>query len=396
MTGKHWPLAASAAPLWGNCSGSHRANAGAPNLDTPETLAGTAAHWVWGEVLTHIKNGAPIDHMTCVMYLGKLAPNGVIIDEAIVEGAQIYVDEILRVALKYDAVDKLMIEQPVRMAHIHRDNGGTLDTALYIREKNLLFLWDYKHGHRENSPVGNKQLINYIAGLVPMLGITGHTDQITKVSATIVSPYCYMTDDVNAWDFKLSDLRGDFNKLHAMAHEAYNDPKLSSGKWCRDCWSVGRCSEARRAGYNTITAASQPYNMDDMNPADLAAERDILLEGATVVKARLKAIEDELMHRISEGKGNGSGLLLESSQGRLKWTVPVDQAISFAQQFGVDAAVKAVLTPTQALAAAPSDMKPMFKQVLSSVASRPLGKNKLINADETKAARAFKPKTTET
>ncbi|MCH9838641.1 DUF2800 domain-containing protein [bacterium] len=384
----HAQLAPSSAPQWGHCAGSVRAQAAFPDIESEQSREGTAAHWVMAEVLLAAKGGATV---TCAALEGQQAPNGVVIDEKMCEGAQIIVDDVLAVADKFNARGRLLIEHRVHMPQIHPTaNWGTLDVGLELLERNVLFIWDYKHGHRDCPVEGNLQLVNYLAGLVHELSIDGIRDRQTTVVARIVQPFCYYAlGPVKEWVFNLADLRGWFNKLSAQAHEALSDsPTLTTGKWCRDCKAVGTCAPARMAGYNYIELANAPYDMDAMTGADLAVERGIIADGLAVAKARLEAVEDELGHRVRNGETD-SGLALETGQGREAWTIPPAQAIALVGMLGVDAAKQAVLTPTQTRAAAPKEVRPMLNTIMANVTRRPPGKLKLVQASETKAARAF-------
>lgn len=393
MTDQHAPLAPSAAPQWGHCSGSYVANLNAPDLDTPEKLEGTAAHWVASEVLTNIKTPGR-GPVVCSDYLNTTAPNGVVINDKIAEGAQIYVDDVLETVGQYNALSETLVEHRVQATHIHaQHNWGTLDFALVLLSHRIIYIWDYKHGHRENTAVENFQLINYAEGLRELFQINGAADQHITVVLRIVQPFCYHAQGpISEWVVKLSDLRPYANILHNKAHEAFIDPKLTSGIWCRDCTAVGRCSAARLAGYNLIDVANRPYIMDEMTGADLATEREILKNGLAATKARLEAIEDELTSQLTDGRAKDSGLTLETSSGRLEWTVSPAEAIAFAKQFGTDPSKQEVLTPTQTQAAVPAKLRPFFKQILPTVTRRPAGKLKLVNAGESKTAQAFKPR----
>ncbi len=387
MIEEHAVLAPSAAPQWGNCSGSVLVSKHAPNLDSEESRRGTAVHWVGSEVLSGRKVGRPT---YCWDFIGGTAPNGVVIDEEMATGADTYVADVLSVAEEHGAVEQLLVEHRVHMPQIHEENWGTLDCALPLLGRGLVYIWDYKNGHRENRSKGNLQLIDYLAGLSVELGIGGDQDQQTRVVMRIVQPFCYKAKGpVDEWSCTLSDLRGYFNQLTAKAHEALTSPTLSTGPWCRDCHAVKTCSAARRAAYNLIDYAGAPYEMDTMTGADLAVERQILGAGTAVAKARLEAIEDELRLRVSDGAAD-TGLALQTAKGRREWAVPAEQAIALASQFKADISKPGVLTPTQAKAAVPRDLRQQFDQVLQSVTRRPASGLKLIEAGDTIAARAFK------
>ena len=388
---QHAVLAPSSAAQWGNCSGSIAAQSGVPNQDTEQTREGTAAHWVVSEVLTNHKQPGR-GPLVCGDYIDKMAPNGVLIDEKIVEGAQIMVDDVLEVCSRFDCINDLLVEHRVYMRQIHEQNWGTLDSAVFIPDQRLLFLWDYKHGHRDTQPAENFQLIDYAWGLVEELGINGYDDQQITVVMRIVQPFCYYArGPVKEWIVKLSDLRAYWNRLHTKAHEAFNNPLLTTGIWCRDCRAVGKCAATRKARYNFIELVNEPYEMDSMSAEDLAVEMGILENGLAVAKARLEAIEDELKHRVQSGDGT-SGYTIQSISGRLKWGVPASQAKALLSQFGVDIGKDDVLTPNQAIKKTPADKRPF----VSSIIKRFTTQNsaiKLVPVSESRTARAFKNKT---
>ena len=395
MTG-HALLAPSSAPQWGNCSGSLRAQADRPSHDSQETREGTAAHWVGSEVLLNRQSAArgmpgrgPLE---CAEFLGKTAPNGVVIDAKMVEGPEIYVADVSAVCERFGVWHLLRVEKRVYMPRIHPENHGTPDAWVLLPDGSVLFLWDYKHGHRQNPAEGHLQLVNYAEGVCQETGIDGMADQRIRLVVRIVQPFCYSAGGaIDEWSVPLSDLRPYWNRLAAKAWEALNRPTLTSGPWCRDCRAVGDCVAAKQTGYNLITVIDVPYAMDKMDLPALAVEREQLETALTVAKARFEAIEDELQHRIAAGEV-GSGLAIEVGYGRLGWTVPPAQAVAVAAQFGVDASTPGVITPTETIKAAPVEVREMLRQTLKNFTRRPPGKAKLVPLEGTRSARAFAPK----
>ena len=386
----HARLAPSAAPQWGFCSGSVKAQEQFPDRETEQTREGTAAHWVGSTVLESMRADQPL---VCSDLIGERAPNGVVIDDKMAEGAEEYVANVAEVCDRFHAWGSLLIEHRVHMPKIHpTDNWGTLDAALYLPGHRLLFLWDYKHGHRECPAFENLQMADYLQGVAELFGIDGAQDQHTQVVVRVVQPFCYTARaPVSEWAPLLSDVRPLWNQLSIKAYEVEHNPTLSTGLWCRDCSAVGTCAATRGARYNFIELVNQPYEMDDMRGPDLAAERAILTDGVAVARARLTAIEDELQHRIANGEAD-SGLTLETAAGRLNWTVPPAQVLSVAMQFGVDASKDAVLTPAQTLAKASKEVRPLLKQVADTMTERKAGSLKLIPVGDSRTARAFKRK----
>ncbi len=388
----HAPLAPSFAPVWGNCSGAPRASAGIPNLETEESRTGTAVHWVIAQVLSAFK-GELEGPLVCSAYLGAVAENGVVIDEDMVEGAQVMVDDVLEVLQEHGAVQKLLVEHRVHMPTIHPyANWGTLDAAVPLPDKHLIYLWDYKNGHGENSPVDNFQLINYLEGLKVELGINGFEEQKYTVVFRIVHPFYYGGNGpVSEWRVKMTDLRGYINRLHTKAHEVETGGTLTTGRHCRHCPANIKCAARRKADSNFIDFANQPYQMDEMASHDLAVTRRILEDGIAVAKSRLKAVEDQLKEHIAGGDHSG-GLTVETTYGHLKWNGTPEEAAIFTGYFGFDIKKIGCLTPTQAIQKAPKEIRSAYKEALKTMATRSVSGRKLINAQDSKTARAFKRK----
>lgn len=388
----HAILAPSSASVWGRCTGSVNAQRGRPNPETPQSREGTAAHWVMSEVLLNFKHTGR-GPLLASDYIGKTAPNGVVIDEKMAEGAQVIVDDVLKICQSTGSLQSLLVEQRVAMPRIHPENWGTLDVSIPLLERGYLYIWDYKHGHRPVDAAGNEQLIDYVAGLVEMFAIDGAMDQHVTVCIRIVQPFAYKASGpVSEWVLRLADLRGAFNLLHAKAHEAMGpNPTLTTGLHCRDCLALADCSAARGMAYNLIDLVNAPFSMDAMTTADKAAERMILREGKAVLDARLEAIEEDLRHRIANGDTT-AGLTLESKPGKLEFTVEDNVAAAFALQFGVDISKPGVVTPTQAVTKAPAAIRPAFEQALKAITRRPSGALNLIAATESRTARAFQPR----
>lgn len=394
----HAVLAPSSAPQWGVCSGSVQAQRFAPDIEHPRTRAGTASHWVASECLARwrdIDGGVP----SCSQWTGKTAPNGVVIDEEMAEGAQAFVDHVIGIAQEHGALQDMLIEHRVFMPRIHPTaNWGTLDVSFPLLDRDKsgrvaggkIYVIDYKYGHREVKTRGNLQLIDYVEGILNEFQIDGHAEQFIEVVLQVVQPFCYRAaDTVDEWRVPLTDLRPYFNQLEAKAHEVFNNPTLTTGPHCRDCKAILVCSAARKAHYSLVDYVNAPLEFDRMTGRDMAVERAILTAGAATLKARLEAIEEALAHSISKGETD-SGLTLETSVGRLAWTVPTAQAIAFARQFGLDIAKADALTPTQAIASAKGDVKKNFAEAVKCITDRPNTGLKLIDAADSKTARAFK------
>jgi hypothetical protein len=392
MTAAHSIYPPSFAPVGGRCSGAYRANQDAPERYSPESDEGTAAHWVASECLRmrcEPNGGNPVANF----WIGEKAPNGVVIDSEITEAVQVYVDHVMRLCQETGGLRKLLIEHRVHAPQLHPENWGTLDTALFDDAKGVLYLVDYKHGHRYVPAVENLQLVNYVAGLINEMKFNGLDDQQITVCLQVVHPRCYHSPagPVSEWRVKMSDLRPYFNQLSHKMVEAETSPTLTTGEHCRDCPGQLDCRAARLAGYRLFDYVRQPYDMDRMSTAHLAVEYDLLERGLTAARARFDAVAADLKHRLQNGDAAGSGKALQSTEGRRKWNVADAVVILTGQQFGIDARKPGVVTPEQFIKAAPPAMRTAVSQAVGGFSSRPPGELKIIDATDSITARAFTP-----
>ena len=387
---QHAILAPSSAPVWGFCSGSVIAAQAAPSPETEQTRNGTAAHWVASECLEGWSGAKLGNSWNPVDYIGRTTPNGVIIDVTHADGADVYVTDVIGTLSEIEGGrEALVVERRTFMPSVHPDNWGTPDA--WARIGNKIYIWDYKHGHAKVDAFENLQLVDYLEGIRTELGIDGHADQFTSVDARVVQPFAYdPKGPISTWLFTLCDMRGLVNQLHAQAHESQTNPTLTSGKHCRYCPARGRCPALRAAAYNLIDLVKVPVAFDTMAGDDLATEREILLRGQTMLKARIEAIEDDLIHRVKSGDAS-CGLALEAVPGRLEWTVAPEQAIASVGLLGVDIRKPHCDTPTQARAKVPAKMREHFDTAIKAVSKRK-SSIKLIDASDTMAARVFSRK----
>lgn len=381
----HAILAPSSAEQWANCSGSVMAQVGRPDPSTEQTREGEAAHWVMEGCLIGWRDRGEVVPTT--EYVGRGAPNGVLIDAKMADGAAAIVDDVLSVVAGHEDA-RLFIEHRVRMPDIHADNWGTLDVAALVGRK--LYIWDYKHGHRTVRAAGNLQLADYANGLLHELGINGHDEQALALSLRIVQPFAYHSPGgpIDEWTGRASDLRPIWNRLHAAAFEVVSRPTLTAGRWCRDCLAVWDCPGAREYVYAMMDVSQRPYAMDAMTAADLATEREVLQDGLAVAKKRLEAIEDQLQHAITSGDMS-SGLTVETVPGREEWSILPEQAAALAAQFGVSIAVPTVKTPAQTRQAAPVAVRPLLAETIKQFTRRKAGSLKLTPIADSITAKAF-------
>lgn len=336
---EHSPLAPSSAYRWVFCEGSVALEAAYPETEEDESAAeGTAAHHAGAEMLLGRE-------------AGTVAPNGVVLTDEMLDGAQMWVDDVRSIGAP---ASELQVEQRVYMPRIHAQAYGTPDTWLFVPTTGTVYVWDFKFGHGVVEHFENWQLIAYVCGILDLLGIDGRNDEHIWCDLRVVQPRAYHREGrVRSWRVRASDLRGYFNRLNLAAHAAMRPGAATrTGSYCLHCNAAANCETLRKAVTHAADwlGGSSPEEL----PARAAGEEMELLEHlATLVKARRTARTADLSARLRRGEGV-PGWCLENTTGAKAWKPEdKDKVIALGPLLGLDLAKEpAPITPTQALALA--------------------------------------------
>lgn len=384
----HFLLSSSSAPRWAHCAGSVIMEAEHPDVETIEAAEGTASHWVVEQVLrSYLTEGAPL---TCRTLVGQTAPNGIVINDAMADGAQLMTGDVLRIANEHGALRKMLIEHMGQAPTlIHPAQGGTMDVAIPLLdyEHKKLYLWDYKFGHQVVEARDNYQMVCYYAQLVEELQISGIIDQNIDVHIRIVQPRAYRREGpVREWKVKASDLRAHINLLHHQAHKALEpDAETVAGAHCMDCKAAGDCETLKRGAQHAMKFAGQSQR-DGMATDDEVFELTLINDAYAMLKARKKGRENSITAKLEAGE-HVAGFALERGYGREKIAEEHHEAVKqLGAAFGVDVTKTTLQTPNQIAALG------IEKEYLAPYIIKPVGEAKLVEADKTIAFRAFNNK----
>lgn len=395
----HAILPPSGAGVWAYCAGSVVMIETFPQRDTEEARDGNAAHWISASILDMWKDEGgrcPLIHSA---YLGISDPDGTIVTNEMLEGAEMYCDEIASVlefaelAGLADAWSHLHVEERVLATEwIHPDNWGTVDAWFYNPLTHTLHIWDFKFGFLDIPAFENMQLINYYAGIAQTLGINGETDQTLKVQMQAVQPRCFTSNGpIKTWDCVGSDLRGHLNILRSAAIEARGpEPMTRSGNHCRYCPARHGCKSAQdaaMAGVDYIHRAHPDILTNDAVGFELATLRS----AKKSIEYRYDAMLEEAESRIKGGQ-NIPGAMMKPSSGQRKWAKDVAVIRNVGALTGTDliAPVKP-LTPFQAekkLREA-GFTKADIEATLSTLIAPPSSGMKVVKDDGSEARRIF-------
>lgn len=367
---EHAVLAPSSAHKRVACSGSRALELLYPETEeSQEAREGTAAHWAFAELLA----GRAID-------TGLMAPNGIMLNDEMVEGAEMYVEDVRSTDADFVGFPP-NVEQRVDISSIHPECWGTPDTWRFKPYK--LIVWDYKFGHRYVEIFENWQLIEYVAGILDKVGINGISDQRTEVELRIVQPRCYVGGQpIRVWRIMASDLRSYFNHLRQREAASMSpDAICTVNPHCRDCRGRHACQTLQRAAYADMDVATSHVPFD-LPPEGLGAELRFIERAIERLSARQTGLAEQAMSMIKRGQ-RVPFYKAEPTLGRQRWNKPDAEIVALGQMMSVDLLAPKLVTPKQALKAG---LDPSLVGAFSEI---PYGETKLKADDGTDARKIF-------
>lgn len=328
----------SSAARISQCPGSIRAEAAFPELEpSVEAEEGTAAHWV-AQVLAATGSAVPE---------GAIAPNGTVVTNEMSLGARLLVDTINGDLSAFGlSARNCNIERLIKIPRVHPNCLGTPDYSIWASPR-VLWVWDYKFGHRYVEVFENPQVSTYAAGEIEEAGVR---DIDVEVHLCIIQPRSFHPEGpVRRWVTNGAHLRGVLSLFSNYAHEGLDNPnpRYMTGPECLDCNARHACDALASSGYKCVDESTRrsPHLLD---AASLGRELAILSDARDRLKARHEGLIADAMARSRAGT-RIPGWTIERSSGRRVWSVPADQVIQMGLLLGKDLAKpREAITPRQA------------------------------------------------
>lgn len=374
-------LPASSAGIWGpdGCSANPimEADYGEAVAQSEKQREGDAAHFV---VTDTFRSGT-------TPKVGTLAPNNAVITQEMVECSTDIIrditDTLTKGAVSQNALFYVEYSFNPKL-NIHPDNVGRGDGVIIDAERFVVYIWEYKYGHRFVSEYQNWQIINCAVGVMENLGVPMSSWPQWRFVGTVAQPRNYHPDGpLREWHFSGEELVGFATDLRASAVLAYAErPIATTGEHCRDCAGRHACGVLQTAAMGLVDLSLEAAPQE-MTPAALGLFLATVRDAQKRLGSLADGLEEQAMFKVRSGvdvphwKG-------DYSQGREKWNVPAEQVVALGKNYGVDLAKEPqTLTPHQARKAGiPDDMVKVF-------AERPRGAMTLVRFSDTDAARRF-------
>lgn len=329
----HSFLPPSGASAWSRCSLWPSMNRDFPQSDSPESIEGTAAHWVATEAVEgrHYSEG-------------HTAPNGVVVTGEMLDGAELVCDTVAARMPGY----KLHIEEKVLVSEIHPDCFGTPDIWGRTGATKHIEIVDYKFGHGFVDEYFNLQGLLYLAGILQKEFDIKKLDPDISVSFTVIQPRCYHRGEpVRTHNFTVREIPPYMVQLRDAATAATQpNPAATTNPDCKYCPGRHACSALQLAAYSDAEFSNnrQPHNL---TPQAAALELRMLERAYDRLGARVDGLKELTLANIKAGAPIPY-YRAEASKGRQQWNRPIEQVITVGRLLGKDLSKPGVVTPLQA------------------------------------------------
>lgn len=318
---------------------------------------GTAIHEVAAKVLQDFVDcGRKGHHFKRSDFLDTLSSNGVVITNDMLDVAEKYIQDVLRVSERFSGLAQVLVEYRVHMPHIHKDNWGTLDGAVLFHDRDAgeLVISDLKAGWGIVEVWENWQLLDYTAGLLNDM-IERNVPLPKVVELRLVQPRPYHREGpIRVWRFSLAEFEPYLAQLRASAAEALSQsPRLVTGSHCDNCKARASCPALLQVGYRwaEIVTGIQPA---EITGESLGKHLTALGEAEKLIGALRDALEDKALADIAKGTPV-AGWTTVRKESRVKWTVPPQEVYALGALAGIDLRKDEAITPKQAITAGAPD-----------------------------------------
>lgn len=316
----------SSAERWTVCAGSAAAERDFPGQQTEAAKEGTCAAWV-AEVVLHG------DAHSCEDMLGETHGNGVSVDEDMVRHVQAYVDLVRSTA----GNNLISVERVIELGAIR----GRLDSSVANEDETILDIFDLKYGRTPIEAYQNKSLLIYAMGLA--------SSKTQTINLHIFQPRgVHAGGPHRKWSLGVEELKQWYTWIMERARLAlgpHGDGQgctLTPGDHCLNCSAAGSCSALTATVYKYFEVITNS-TVRPSTPGELSQDLSFLRNAQNLIKARINAVEAEVMARI-EADGYVPGWGIEDKIGNRTWNT---NGSRIKMMTGIDPSNDKLVTPAE-------------------------------------------------
>lgn len=349
----HSLLPPSSADMWSKCGGWAVMSQSFPETEeTEHQRLGTAAHEVASLLIESYTRGGNAVYSPNI---GDVTSNGVPIDEEMLDCCEMYAEDVREVMVRTGAyaMPYLGIEQRLEMPSISEWSFGTSDCFIFDAKEKTIYVWDYKHGHDPVEVFENRQLINYVVGVIHHLKkFTPLLEDFVpsiRVVFRVVQPRSFHRDGpIREWVTDMARLAPLIHELTLAATENTSGVgEIRSGAHCKYCPARHGCQSALNSSAQLYEVAGQALPLN-MSKEAIAVQLSIV----TTARKRLASIEDALMQQVETMIRKGErvpGWMAQPVKGRETWAVPIEEVHALGDFSQIDLRKQSAVTPKQAI-----------------------------------------------
>jgi hypothetical protein len=385
-------LKPSDAHRWMKCPGSITLDEGLPREETSFANEGTAAHLFAEHCLTgphrdpKVYKHFIIDVKLRSIYAMGPEPDGMryfAVDAEMIDGVQIYLDEVARIAAEpgceYEVEERLSVAEFADSV-----TSGLGDFVAYIPAPRKVVVIDFKYGRGITVDAAeNEQLLTYALAIASRY----HNRGVDEIEVIVVQPR--VSSRPSRWTLESDDLLAHAMALRAAANRiADGDTTLNPGSWCKFCRRAPACKALADTVYQLVGASwqdSEIFSMADpakYSPEELAAK----LKAAPLIATWVKAVEAFAHAEALRGRVPPGFKLVEKKAHR-RWRNAKEAAGVLTMEHGLDP--KEIFTEPELLS--PAKIEKMIppkerKAAMDELAVKPMGGVVLAPIDDKRPA----------
>lgn len=361
-------LAPSSAGVWGpgGCPAHPRMAARYPETEeSEEAREGTAAH----EYVSAMIGDGEVLEVAC---------NGHPITQDIQDCAERMIEDAHRVTNR-EAVE-WYVEKRLDMPDTQ--NFGTAGFIAIDRTAKCVWVWDYKHGHKDVAAFENWPLINYAVGAARLFSLATMRDWIFDLR--IYQPRSYHGDGpAKRWVVNADELATYSRRLTDAATEAMKpDAPTRTGGHCVYCPARHACPALQQVAASAMDLSMKGMP-NELTPANAGVALRMIEDAAKRLDALHTGIAAQVEAAIRGGK-TVPGWSLEQGYGRERWSVDADLVFAMGDAQGVN-----VRKPPEPVTPAQAVKKGFDDTVKDIYSEKPTGAMKLARVDSKSVRMAF-------